>query len=210
VLVGVLAVLGAVLGIVWEAWSPPGPAGAVLQQGIQADETEAFIGGDGRFVLMTLIVGLAAGVATWYVPKLKRARGPYVAIALAVGGAAGAALTEWVGYLIRGQGGSFQCNSATGKCIDHLPLTVHMHAVLLIEATAAVLVYSLFVAFAVADDLGRPDLGRSAARAAAQPPVHPHRPPPQPAPAGYAPPPSVGTERDPQQPWRHGDTPGPA
>lgn len=192
VLIGALAVLGAVLGPVWEAISPAGPAGAVLAQGIQADETEAFIGGDGRFTIIALVVGIIAGLAAWYVPVFKRARGPYVAIGLAIGAIVGAALTEWLGYLVRGDGNSFACNSATRKCIDHLPLTVHMHALLLIEATVAALVYSLFVAFAVADDLGRPDPSRTGQ-----------------APGGY-PPPSVGTEGDLQQPWRHGDAAGPA
>jgi hypothetical protein len=193
VLIGALAVLGAVLGPVWEAISPAGPAGAVLEHGIQADETEAFIGGDGRFTIIVLVVGLGAGLAAWYLPSFKRARGPYVALGLVIGAVAGAALTEWLGDLVRGPGNRFACNSATGKCIDHLPLTVHMHALLLIEATVAALVYSLFVAFAVADDLGRPDPAR-ASRAAGQ---HPPQP-------------SVGTEGDLQQPWRHGDAAGPA
>ena len=83
--------------------------------------------------------------------------------------------------------------AASGHCIDHLPLTVHMHALLLAEAIAAVLVYSLFVAFAVDDDLGRP--GSAAPRA----PVH--AVPSQP---------SVWPEPDPQQPWRYGDGAGPA
>jgi hypothetical protein len=211
-LVAVLVVVGVVLGPIWAAWSPAGPAGAVLKHGIQADETEAFIGGDGRFALMVLIVGLIAGVATWYVKPLKATRGPYVAIGLAVGGAAGAAATEWVGYLVRGQGSSFDCNSDTGKCITHLPLSVHMHALLLLEAIAAMLVYSLFVAFAVADDLGRPDPNRST------PPVLPptgwaeQPPPPAPvsfaAPASSPAPPSIGTEGDLQQRWGNGDTAG--
>jgi uncharacterized membrane protein YeaQ/YmgE (transglycosylase-associated protein family) len=215
VLIGTLAVLGAVLGPVWEALSPAGPAGAVLTQGIQADETEAFIGGDGRFTIIALIVGLVAGLAAWYVPLFKRARGPYVAIGLVIGAVVGSALTEWLGYLVRGTGNSFACNSATQKCIDHLPLTVHMHALLLIEATVAALVYSLFVAFAVADDLGRPDPGRTS-RASGGYTAPPVAEPvaaawPPPAPVGYpAAPPSVGTEGDLQQPWRHGDAAGPA
>jgi uncharacterized membrane protein YeaQ/YmgE (transglycosylase-associated protein family) len=158
--IGALAVLGALLGLVWEAWAPPGPAGAVLAQGIQADETEAFVSGDGKFALITLIVGLLAGIAAFLLPPFRRARGPFVALALAVGGFIGAALTEWIGYLVRGSGNEFACVAASGRCIDHLPLTVHMHAVLLVEAILAVLVYSLFVAFAVDDDLGRPDPSR--------------------------------------------------
>ena len=159
-LIGILAVVGAVLGPIWEAWSPPGPAGAVLSQGIQADETEAFASGDGKFTVLLLIVGLAIGIVAFLVRPFRAARGPYVAIGLAVGGVVGAALTELVGYLIRGQGTHYHCTAASGTCIDHLPLTVHMHALLLVEAILAVLVYSLFVAFAVDDDLGRPDVAR--------------------------------------------------
>lgn len=186
ILIGVLAVVGAVLGPVWEAWSPPGPFGIVLTHGIQADESEAFVGGDGRFAMITVIVGLLAGALAWRLRPLRDVRGPYLALALAVGSVVGAALTELVGYLIRGDGTNFAC--AAGRCIDHLPLTVHMHALLFAEAIAALLVYTLCVAFAVSDDLGRPDAGSE----------------PMPPPA------SVGPQPDPQQAWGHRDSPGPA
>jgi hypothetical protein len=187
-LIVALAVLGALLGFVWQAWAPPGPAGAVLAQGIQADETEAFVSGDGKFALMTLLVGLLAGIVAFLVRPLRGARGPYVALALAVGCFLGAALTEWVAYLVRGTGNGFVCTAPSGRCISHLPLTVHMHALLLVEAILAVLVYSLFVAFAVDDDLGRPDPTR---------PVY--LPPEQ----------SVGPQPAVQGAWGDGDGPGP-
>jgi hypothetical protein len=187
-LIAAMAVVGALLGIVWELWSPAGPAGAVLSKGIQADESEAFIAGDGRFALITVLVGIAAALVAWYVRPFRFVRGPLIALALAVGGVVGAALTEWIGYLVRGHGTKFACSSETGKCIDHLPLTVHMHALLLVEAIVALLVYSLFAAFAVSDDLGR----------AAPADV-----------AAPAPPPSSGAEHDPQQRWGHGDGTGP-
>ncbi len=178
-----LAVVGAALGVLWQAWSPPGPLGAVLPAGIQADENEAFVAGDGRFVLITGLVGLAAGVLAWRLGRLRRARGPYVALALGVGGLIGAALTEWVGYLVRGSGTSFACNAASRRCIHHLPLTVHMHALLLAEPLAAVLVYTLCVAFAASDDLGRPDFVADR---------------------------SAGPQDHPEQAWRHGDAAGSA
>lgn len=159
-LIGILAVVGAVLGPIWEVWSPPGPAGAVLSQGVQADETEAFASGDGKFTVLMIIIGVAIGIVAFLVRPFRSARGPYVAVALAIGGVIGAALTELVGYLIRGQGTHYHCAAASGTCIDHLPLTVHMHGALLVEAVLAVLVYSLFVAFAVDDDLGRRDAVR--------------------------------------------------
>jgi hypothetical protein len=230
-LVGAMAVLGALLGIVWEAWSPPGPAGGVLAHGIQAVESEAFIAGDGRFALITVIVGISAALVAWYARPFRAVRGPLIAVALAVGGVAGAALTEWVGYLLRGPGTKFACAAETGKCIDHLPLTVHMHALLLVEAIVALLVYSLFAAFAVSDDLGRE--GRAGSAAPEPPAVPADGPadgavPPQPGPSLPGPslsgpslpgpslsgpslpgPSLSGAEHDPQQRWGHGDGAGP-
>lgn len=144
-----LAVLGALLGFVWERWSPAGPRGFVIApHAVQPDETESFVAADGRFAVICAAVGLVAGLTAW----LRRsARGPVTAIALAVGGLAGAGLTDLVGHLRAG-------GSADGKTqavIPELPLWVHMHGLLVLEATVAVLVYGLCVAFAAADDLGR-------------------------------------------------------
>jgi hypothetical protein len=182
-----LAVLGAVLGGLWEAWSPPGPAAAVLTDGVQPDETEAWVAGDGRYALIMIVVGILAGIAAWYLPRLRRVRGPYVAVGLALGGVLGAALTDLVGWALRGDGNTYRCS--VGSCIDHLPLTVHIHGLWFVEAFLAVLVYGLFVAFAVADDLGRPE-GVSRPAAAA--------------------PDSVEPESRAQDGWGHGDAAGPA
>ena len=149
------------LGAVWAAWSPAGPRGGILKAGIQADETESFVAGDGRFALLTGLVGLLAGISAWY---LRRQRGSLVAVALAVGGLGGSLLTLWIGRLIRGDGSTYPCGTETGKCVEHLPLWVHMHGLLFLEAALAVLVYSVFVAFAADDDLGRPDPLREARR----------------------------------------------
>jgi hypothetical protein len=151
---GILLVLGAALGPVWAAWSPPGPLAAVQSAGLQADESEAWAASDARFALIVAVVGLLAGLAGWW---LRAARGPALALALTVGGIGGAALTDWVGYLVRGSGPTFRCGSDTGKCIEHLPLRVHMPALLLLEAMLAALVYGLLVAFTAHDDLGHPD-----------------------------------------------------
>ena len=161
VLTAALLVAGVVVGAIWAAWSPPGPRGGILKAGIQADETESFVAGDGRFALLTGLVGLVAGVAAWY---LRRQRGSLVALALGVGGLGGSLIADGIGHLVRGDGSTYPCGTETGKCVEHLPLQVQMHGLLFLQAAVAVLVYSLFVAFAVDDDLGRPDPARDARR----------------------------------------------
>lgn len=155
----VLAVLGAVLGVVWEVWSPPGPVGIQLSEGVQPDETEAWVAGDGRFAVIAIVVGLIAAILAWQLPALRRARGPYVALGLSVGSVAGALLADLVGWALRGDGADYRCGA--GTCIDQLPLTVHMHGLWFLQAFVAVLGYGLFVSFAAADDLGRPDPRRA-------------------------------------------------
>jgi hypothetical protein len=144
-------VLGTVLGVLWQWWSPPGPLGYVVAaHAIQPDETEAFIAADGRFAVICATVGLIAGIAAW---SHKSTRGPVTALALAVGGLLGAFLTALVGHLVAGG-----TDDGTPRTIlRELPLSVHMRGLLMLEAGVAVLVYSLFVSFAAADDLGRPD-----------------------------------------------------
>jgi hypothetical protein len=151
-----LAGVGAALGIAWQAWSPPGPFGIIYGDGTQPDETETFAAADGRFAIIVGAVGLIAGIGVWL---LRRARGPYVVLALGAGGIGGAALTWWVGHLIRGKAHTFACYPASGKaaCTDHLPLTLHMVGLLYLEPAIAILGYGLLVAFAHHDDLGRPD-----------------------------------------------------
>ncbi len=186
-----LAILGAVLGLVWQAWSPPGPVGVRLPAGIEPDETEAWAAGDGRYMIIAVAVGAVAAVVAWYLPALRRVRGPFVGIALAIGALAGAALTDLVGWAVRGDGNNYSCGA--GTCIDHLPLTLHMHGLWFLEAFIAVLGYGLFVAFAVADDLGRPDPSRT-----------PAAPPAGAEPVAS----SVGPQHEPQDGRGYGDAAG--
>lgn len=151
-LAGALIVLGAPLGVLWEWISPPGPLGVRLPAGIEADETEAFVQSDGRFAAIVLVVGILAGVTAWL---LKPARGILLAVALAVGTVGGSLLMDLVGYLLRGSGPTVERNGLT--YYRHLPLDVHMSGLLLVEGTVALFLYAVFVAFAVRDDLGRPE-----------------------------------------------------
>jgi len=176
-----LAVLGAVLGLVWAAWSPARPPGVELSAGtVQLNESESFAGADIRFVLITGVVGLLAGLLMWF---RRDSRGPLVALALCVGGLAGAGLTALVGHIAGGGTNSGPPNTE----IPHLALSVHLTGFYLFEALLASLVYSLLVAFAVADDLGRPDPVRDRMRP----------PPPQ----------LIQPQYVVQYPWTDGDRP---
>ncbi|MFN2518626.1 MAG: hypothetical protein ABR604_06210 [Jatrophihabitantaceae bacterium] len=152
-LVLALAVLGVLLGVIWQWWSPAGGLGYVVApHAIQPDETEAFIAGDGRFAVIATATGLLAGGVTWLRTSI---RGPVTALALGLGGLLGSWLTGVVGHLMAGGTG----NGKTNTLLRQLPLSVHMHGLLLLEAAGAVLVYSLCASFAARDDLGRPEPG---------------------------------------------------
>lgn len=157
VVVALLAV-GVVLGLLWAWWSPDGPPGGVLKAGtIQINESETFAAADGRFAVLTVAVGVIAGISLWFARSV---RGPLIALALAVGGFLAAEVTAEVGHLV----GGGTNHAKVGSLIPHLPLSVHLSGLLMFEGAAAVLIYSVIAAFAVHDDLGRPDPTRDALR----------------------------------------------
>ena len=151
--VGGLAVLGAVLGLIWSAWSGPQQRAYVLAPGklYPFDEVETMAGADGRYLVLVGATGLLAGAVLYWWRRANR--GPLLAAALGAGGLVGAALTWWVGYL--SGGGTYDGRAKT--IIAHLPLSLHMRGLLLIEPALALLVYGMSAAFAASDDLGRPD-----------------------------------------------------
>jgi hypothetical protein len=154
-----LVVLGAILGLVWAWWSPPRPPGVQLPAGtVQINESESFAAGDMRFAIITGLVGILAGVAIWFRREM---RGPVTALALCLGGLAGAGLTSVVGNVVGGGTNKGPANTE----ILHLPLSLHLHGFYLLEGLLAALIYSILVAFAVDDDLGRPDPVRDQLRA---------------------------------------------
>jgi len=154
---GALAVVGALLGLVWMAWSPAQPKAFVYAPGKEFtyEESEAWVASDGRFFVLTAVTGLVAALLVWF---RVRNRGPLPLLGLIVGGLAGAYLTWYVGYLTGG-------GTSTGKLntiIEHLPLSLHTHGLVFVEPALAALLYGMLVAFATHDDLGRPDPVRDA------------------------------------------------
>ena len=150
--VGALAAVGAALAPLWVHLAPrlafrvdqPGRALPVVP------EAEEYIGADGRFVVITLIVGVLAGIACWLV---RRSRGPLVLFALAFGGLLGAVITWRLGMRI-GTGYQPADLQQVGKII-YQALTLRARAGLVVEPIAAVIVYLLGVGFTARNDLGQ-------------------------------------------------------
>ncbi|WP_163571538.1 DUF2567 domain-containing protein [Fodinicola feengrottensis] len=94
----VLLVLGAPLGLLWSAIAPHAmaaqTAGGAIYTGF---DNEVFVAADAVLGAIGLVVGILAGVGGYL--WLSR-RGPWMAIGLAVGGAAGSALAMVVGHQI--------------------------------------------------------------------------------------------------------------
>lgn len=146
----VLAVLGALLGLWWQAISPRAKGFVYLpHNGIIPDEKETFVASDGRYLLLTAAAGIVVAVAAWL---WRSTRGPAVGLALVVGGLLGALLTDFVG---RVTGGGHD-NGALNSVIT-LPVRVHARGLLLVEPALAALVYAACALFAKRDDLGVDD-----------------------------------------------------
>jgi hypothetical protein len=157
VVVLVLVVLGALLGLLWSAWSGPQQRAFVIAPGqlYPYDEIETMAAADGRYLVLVAATGLLAALVVWLIRPVNR--GAAVLVALCVGGLAGAALTAWIGHLT---GGGTDIGKP-GTTIAHLPLSLHMRGLLFVEPAIAALVYGLFVAFAARDDLGHDDSVRT-------------------------------------------------
>ncbi|HEV7657315.1 MAG TPA: hypothetical protein VGP36_21655 [Mycobacteriales bacterium] len=149
-----LAAVGAAVAPLWVHLAPrlafqvdrPGRALPVVP------EAEEYIAADGRFVLITLIAGLVAALACWFV---RRSRGPWTLFALAAGGLLGAVVTWRLGLWL-GTGYQQSDLLVVGKVI-HQPLTLRAKAGLVVEPVAAVIVYLLATGFSARNDLGRQD-----------------------------------------------------
>ncbi len=208
-----LTLLGALLGLLWSAWSPPGPSAEVLGGGSFAvlDESESAVAGDGRFLVITAATGLLAALLTWFWRRGNR--GAAMLFGLSAGAAVGALLTELVGHLSGGGSVSGKVYELTdgshAEITRHLPLSLHLQGLLVVEPAVVALVYGVLVAFAERDDLGRPDPVRDGVRQerSVLPPYPPAGPPP-----GYPPawPGSVDAGDHAQYGGGDGDAPGAA
>ncbi|MEN3308508.1 MAG: hypothetical protein V7603_4710 [Micromonosporaceae bacterium] len=99
VVAAVIAALGLGLGAIWSAVAPWVPAmrtadGAILAQ----PEQEQMIAGEGWYLIITVLAGVAVAVLAWLL--LRRHRGVPVLLGMVVGSVAAGLLAFWLGHHI--------------------------------------------------------------------------------------------------------------
>lgn len=109
----VLAALGVAAGPLWSWVAPRAPYQVTPQGTALADPTtQALIGADGWFAVITGGLGAVCGLAAWF---LCRRRTPIAAVlGLATGGALAAALTLWIGSTFTFGAVSVQASATPG------------------------------------------------------------------------------------------------
>ena len=163
-LVGGQSAFGLVIGLIWFGWAPGtvayvvaiGGAGTVL---IPA-ENESEIAGDGRFVVLSVLVGALAAIVAW---RMRGIRGPAVPAALALGALLGSLVARMVGELMAGGATTHPVpNTAVAP-----PLTLHSLPALFVQSFFAVLIYTGLSVLSTDPELGRPaaEPGAMASRA---------------------------------------------
>lgn len=137
-LVGGQVTAGAVVGLLWLAWSPRTTVFLVSGYGAGLtpipDESENQFAGDGRFLVLCLAVGFVAGALAWLLVRGRRGVVPMIAIA--AGGVLSSLVAAGVGYLF-----SSGSNSGAPDTAIHPPLSLHSPTMLIAESFIAVLVY---------------------------------------------------------------------
>jgi Protein of unknown function (DUF2567) len=152
-LIVVLAVVGILAGILWLVISPHAEGIVVSKTEVIPFEQENWVAADGRFALITAVIGLIAGSLAWF---WRSRRGPVLAVGLAVGAGVGALLTALVGY------GLSPGHSTGAVNTDiRLKVLVHAHGLIALEVVLALAAYLVGALFSGPDDLGRPDPTRS-------------------------------------------------
>jgi len=148
---GLLMLTGLPLGVLW--WfRAPRRAYLVAEEGAFAivPESEAAVGSDGWFLLLTGVVAALAALVSW---RFLRHRGPLVTAALAAGMLLCGLATWFVGSLL-GAGPSAAELTAVGDIVLG-PLELRAHGVLVVGPFLAVAGYLLGACFTARDDLSR-------------------------------------------------------
>ncbi|MEO7262283.1 MAG: hypothetical protein ABI047_13670 [Jatrophihabitantaceae bacterium] len=144
------ALAGVLTGLLWHAWSPA-TVSYLVSGGdgkpafVIPEESESQIAGDGRFVLISIGLGMVFGLVAW---RLRGLRGPVVLAALAVGGVLSSVLARVVGELLSSGSAARQVNAEFAP-----QLSLHALPALTIQAFFGVLVYTALVGLSADPDL---------------------------------------------------------
>ncbi|HEV2886739.1 MAG TPA: DUF2567 domain-containing protein [Jatrophihabitans sp.] len=151
-LVAAQLLAGVLAGLVWRAWAPR-TVSYLLSGGdgnpafVIPEESESQIAGDGRFVLMSIGLGMVFGLVAW---RLRALRGPVVLAALAVAGVLSSVLARAVGELLPSGSSARRLDAPFSP-----QLSLHAFpAALVVQAFFGVLVYTALVGLSADQDLG--------------------------------------------------------
>ncbi|WP_067498169.1 DUF2567 domain-containing protein [Actinoplanes sp. TFC3] len=151
-----MAVIGALLGVLWSWLAPSVPVINAGQNGIVVNDPspEEYIAADGWFTLISFAFGLVAAVVAWLV--LRRDRGPAILAGVTLGGLVSTLTTWFVGRQIGlGEWNDWQHSSAPGDTFQRPP-DLHAHGALLVTAFAAVIVTTLLAGWSNDPNLDQP------------------------------------------------------
>jgi hypothetical protein len=149
-LVAAQLLAGVLAGLVWRAWSPHSVSYLISGGQGRPDfvvpvESESQIAGDGRFVLLSIGLGMVFGLAAW---RLRANRGPVVLAALAVVGVLSSVLARTVGELLPSGSPARRVDAAFAP-----QLSLHSLPALAVQAFFGVLVYTALVGLSADPDL---------------------------------------------------------
>jgi len=141
---------GLVAGLVWRLTAPSTVSYLISGEDgkpafVVPDESESQIAGDGRFVLLSVLLGVVFGLAAW---RLRRLRGPAVLAVLAVAGLLSSVLARAVGELLSTGSADRQLDAAFTP-----QLSLHSVPALGVQAFVAVLVYTARAGLSADPDL---------------------------------------------------------
>jgi hypothetical protein len=146
-----LGLVGAVAGVVWW-WISPQPGYRIETDGLYflSAQPQQYIAADGWFAVLTVTIGLAAGITVW----VRCSRDPLAGLlGLAVGGLVGAAVTATVGMVL---GRSDPYSGPVGT-LSQGPLEIRAWSVLLLEAGMAVAAWLIIDVLVVRSEVSAPE-----------------------------------------------------
>ena len=149
-LVAAQLLAGVLAGVVWRLTAPSTVAYLISGADGQPPfvvprESESQIAGDGRFVLLSVLLGTVFGLLAW---QLRVVRGPTVLAALAVSGLLSSVLARAVGEVLSSGSAQRQLDAAFTP-----QLSLHAVPALGVQAFFAVLVYTARVGLSADPDL---------------------------------------------------------